>query len=101
MTSRLELHAMLVEILGSKNVYFQPPSTIKMSYPAIVYSLGNIENRRADNSVYNTNKYYELTLVTSNPDDETVNKLNGLSMCSFDRFYTSDNLNHYVFTIYI
>lgn len=101
MTSRLELHAMLVEILGSKNVYFQPPSTIKMSYPAIVYSLGNIENRRADNSVYNTNKSYELTLVTSNPDDETVNKLNVLSMCSFDRFYTSDNLNHYVFTIYI
>lgn len=101
MANRLELHSKLVDILGSSNVYFQPPSSVKMSYPAIVYSLGNIRNRRANNDVYSTNKSYELTLVTSNPDNEIVDKLNRLPMCSFDRFYTSDNLNHYVFTLYI
>ena len=35
--SRLELHALLVELLGSTNVYYEPPETLKMSYPAIRY----------------------------------------------------------------
>lgn len=100
MGKRLDLHAKLVEILGSKNVYFQPPSTVTMQYPAIRYSLGRIDNRRAENSIYSTNKSYELTFMTKNPDDEIVDKLNELPMCRFDRFYTMDNLNHYVFTIY-
>ena len=100
MGKRLDLHAMLVEILGSRNVYFQPPASVRMTYPAIRYSLGNIENQHAGNAVYSANKSYELTYITTNPDDETVDKINKLPMCRFDRMYSSDNLYHYVFTIY-
>ena len=45
MKTRLELDEELVKILGSKNVYFQPPESLKLNYPAIVYSLSNISNR--------------------------------------------------------
>ena len=37
MKTRYELHEFLCEILGSRNVYFQPPESVKMKYPAIVY----------------------------------------------------------------
>lgn len=43
MASRLNLQTFLEEILESRNVYFQPPESVKMKYPAIVYALDDIE----------------------------------------------------------
>lgn len=100
MASRLELQTELEEILGSRNVYFQPPESVKMKYPAIRYSLSSIENRHADNRAYKQTKAYELILIDPNPDSEYIDKLSQLPYCRFDRFYPADNLNHYVFTIY-
>ena len=100
MASRLELQTELEEILGSRNVYFQPPESVKMKYPAIRYSLSNIENTHADNRTYKQSKAYELILIDPDPDSEYADKLSQLPYCRFDRFYPADNLNHYVFTIY-
>ena len=100
MASRLKLQTELEELLGSENVYFQPPSSVKMKYPAIKYSLSNIEIKNADDTSYNNKRVYELILIDSNPDSEFVDKLLQLPYCSFDRFYPSDNLNHYSFTLY-
>ena len=47
MGNRLELHEIFCDILGSRNAYFQPPASVKMNYPAIKYSLSNIENNNA------------------------------------------------------
>ena len=52
MRDRIGLHEILCETLGSKNVYFQPPESVKMNYPAIVYSRSDIENDHANNQVY-------------------------------------------------
>ena len=38
MDRRLQLHEELCSVLGSRNVYFQPPETIKLTYPCIIYS---------------------------------------------------------------
>ena len=38
MKNRIELQTLLEELLGSKNVYYQPPNNLSMSYPAILYS---------------------------------------------------------------
>lgn len=100
MSNRLELHEVLCEILGSRNVYFQPPESVKMKYPAIKYSLDNIENDHANNDVYIQSTVYQLILMDKDPDNEFVKKISSLSSCRFDRFYTVDNLNHYVFTIF-
>ena len=52
MSNRTDLQAMLEQILGSRNVYYQPPASVQMNYPAIVYSRKNIENSHADDAVY-------------------------------------------------
>ena len=100
MGSRLELQTMLEEILGSRNVYFQPPESIKIKYPAIVYSRSDIANKSANNSVYTQSHFYELTVIDDDPDSEIVSKISKLPTCRFNRHYTSDNLNHDTFTLY-
>lgn len=100
MGSRLELHEVLCNILGNRNVYFQPPASVKMCYPAIVYSRKSIDNTYADNSVYKQSDSYELTLIDEDPDSEYVRKISLLPTCRFDRHYTKDNLNHDTFTLY-
>lgn len=100
MASRLSLHITLEDILGSKNVYFQPPESIKMSYPAIVYSRSDIRNAFADNLSYRSLKQYQIILIDKNPDSEFIDKLSKLPTCRYTRHYTSNNLNHDVFVIY-
>ena len=100
MVTRIDLQNVLEELLGSRNVYYQPPESLKMSYPAIVYSRKTIDNSYANNSVYKQNYAYEITVIDKNPDSEIVNKVSKLPTCRFDRHFKSDNLNHDVFTLY-
>ena len=100
MASRLNLQTKLEEILGSRNVYYQPPASVKMQYPAIVYRRKDVDTRFANNVVYMLSSSYEVVLIDKNPDSEFVDKILRLPYCSYDRHYTADNLNHDVFTIY-
>lgn len=100
MNRRLELHEILCDILGSRNVYFQPPESIKLLYPCIVYSCSDIDVRFANNKPYSNEKAYTITVIDKNPDGPFPDLISLLPMCRFDRHFTSDNLNHYVFTIY-
>lgn len=100
MASRLQLQTELEELLGSKNVYYQPPASVRMKYPAIVYSRESIENVHADDNVYMQKHFYQVTVIDEDPDSEIVSKVSKLSACRFDRHYTADNLNHDVFTLY-
>lgn len=98
MGSRLDLHATLCEI--ANNVYFNPPTSLQMKYDAIRYSRKNIENVFANNSVYNQHNCYEVIAIYRDPDSDLPLKLSRLPMCSFDRHYVVNNLNHDVFTLY-
>lgn len=100
MSSRLELQAVLEELLGSKNVYFQPPASVKMSYPAIVYGLEDIENTFANDGVYSSKRKYSVTVIDKDPDSEIVGKVAALPTCRYNRHFESDNLNHDVFILY-
>lgn len=100
MASRLELQTLFEDLLGSRNVYYQPPASVFMNYPAIVYSRNNIENDFADNSVYAQHTSYQVTVIDENPDGEYVKKVSALPKCRYDRHFVSDNLNHDVFTLY-
>lgn len=100
MASRLNLQTELESILGSRNVYFQPPSSVRMSYPAIVYSRKGIDKKSANDAVYCKLPSYEVILIDKNPDSTFVDKILDLPYCSYDRHYESDNLNHDVFTLY-
>lgn len=100
MGNRLELQSKLEELLGSRNVYYQPPENLKMEYPAIVYSKSNIRSTFANNAGYLFLTQYTITVIDKKPDNIVIDKLLILPYCSFDRHYKSDNLNHYVLTLY-
>lgn len=100
MGTRIELQTKLEEILGSRNVYFQPPENVRMRYPAIVYSRTNIETRHADDDVYMQSLAYEVTVIDSNPDSEIPMRISKLPKCRHNRHFKSENLNHDVFTLY-
>ena len=100
MEKRIELHELLCELLGSSNVYFQPPESVKIKYPAIVYELAQIRNSLANNQVYMQNYAYTITAIAKDPDTDLYEKISKLPKCRFDRSFVSDNLNHYVFTIF-
>lgn len=100
MNKRLELHELLCEVLGSRNVYFQPPESVKMKYPAIVYSRNRIENTSADNTVYKQDVSYKITVIDPDPDSEIVERVSTIPGIMYDRPYVSNNLNHDVFTLF-
>ena len=100
MSNRIDLQAKLERILGSRNVYYQPPESAKINYPAIVYSRDNIDNRYANDETYVHTNRYEVIVIDKMPDNEAVFKILQLPLCSFDRHYTADNLHHDVLTLY-
>ena len=101
MANRLDLQTAFEEILGSRNVYFQPPASVKMQYDAIRYELGGKDIKRANDDLYLMTNQYEGVVITRDPDTTIPDAiLKHFKMCSFGRPYTADNLNHYPFTLY-
>lgn len=99
MASRLELHDVLEGILGTDNVYFQPPSSFQMKYPCIVYERSNEFYRFADNMKYVDRDTYDITVIDRDPDSEIPDRVSALPYSSFNRFFISDNLNHTVYQL--
>lgn len=100
MHSRLELHEELSKVFDTYRLYFQPPETIKMVYPCVVYELSKIRTMHANDKRYLNMKCYIVTIIDPNPDSTVHERMFELPYCSFDRFFTNDNLNHWVYTLY-
>lgn len=101
LTCREDLKKALRTILGSKEVYFQPSESIKLTYPCIIYELNDYNLIKADNGNHHISDSYSITLITKQPDETISKRLLELPMCSFNRPFINDGLYHYVFTIYI
>jgi hypothetical protein len=99
-SKRLELHEILKDLIDPYEVYYQPPSSFNLTYPCIIYELEKIKTDYADSIMYKNKKRYSVTVIDKNPDSEIPNKVLELAYCSFDRSFKSDNLNHFVFTLY-
>lgn len=97
---RSDFHNRLQNLAPGYRIYFQPPSDIKMAYPAIVYEIERVVKKRADNKSYLQNRRYQVKLITKNPDDQVFDALASLVHSEFERHYTADGLNHFVFNIY-
>lgn len=97
---RAELQALLIGLLESDNVYFQPPPTLQMKYPCIVYKRDFALTYFAGDKPYKYGKRYQVIHIDRNPDSPIPDKIAELPMCIFDRFYTADNLNHDVFKLF-
>ncbi len=100
MDRRLNLQEVLETVLNNKNVYFQPPESQRMNYPCIKYDLSDLEIKYANNGIYAKKKKYTIILIDRDPDSKFSDLILSLPLCKFDRFYTSENLNHWVFDLF-
>jgi len=98
MGQRLDLQDLLLTIVP--NVYFQPPESLKMEYPCIVYHRDYSNTEFADDRPYLHRKRYLVMVIDENPDSAIPTKVAELPMCLFDRFYTAKNLNHDIFKLF-
>lgn len=98
-TRRLVLQDRLIEILGSENVYFQPPASIQLAYPCIIYSFDDENTLYANNEKYMDRDKYTIQLITKDPlPDELMTAIKSIPYTRFDRHYVADNLHHFTYT---
>ena len=98
---RLELDARLRRILGSNNLYFEPPASVRMTYPCIRYTRERIDTDFADNRVYLGKQRYNIILIYYDVDTDLIDRVlyndEGL-VFSHERHYVADGLHHDIFT---
>lgn len=97
---RLKLHNFLCEVLGNSYCYYSPPTGMEMVYPCIVYKLASDYTIHADNIPYLTTLEWTITIIDEDPDSEIASRFFSLPKCGFDRNFSSDDLNHFVFSLY-
>lgn len=97
---RLVLDSKFKQIPGV-HVYFQPPASVMMQYPAIRYVLADVGIIHADDVPYIKNLRFTATVIDKDPDSAVAEALSNFKGCSYNRTYSADNLNHFVFDITI
>lgn len=104
---RLQLQTLLENLLVTEEepdkklkAYFQPPANVQMEYPCIVYLRDTRRTDYAGNAPYKDHKRYQVTVIDEDPDSEIPDKVAALPLCSFDRFFVAENLNHDVYSLY-
>lgn len=100
MDRRLELQHMLEDMLGSRNVYYQPSASVTMNYPAIKYSKENIQSTYANDSSYLKRNRYQIIVIDRKPDNEVISQLLDWQFSQYSNHYVSENLHHDVITLY-
>lgn len=100
MDKRLQLHEIFLSIPGVKEAYFQPPSTLDLVYPCIIYSRKKNNTDFANDKPYNHHTAYQVIVIDEDPDSGIPMVIASMPMSSFDRHYTADNLNHDVYNVY-
>lgn len=99
-TARLKLQSKLEEILGSSNVYYQPPETVKMTYPCIVFSLQDIPTQYSGDKITHYTFVYSVIYISrKSVSDTRIKILNNIPKSKFNRRYIYDTLYHDEFTI--
>lgn len=98
--TRLEFDTVLRSLLGSKNVYFQPPPNVRMKYPCIVYEPQAMATEHADNQPYTFFDRYRVIYIDQDPDSILPKKIARLKGARAAQPYMSDNLYHWPFEIW-
>lgn len=98
MGQRLDLQTLLLAICP--NTYFQPPESIQLVFPCIVYKRDWAVTNFADDRPYKHVKRYQVTVIDRDPDSGIPSQIAALPMCVFDRHFTADDLNHDVYKLF-
>lgn len=92
------LQALLETI--TDRVYFQPPASVQMEYPCIVWQRDTVDTAFADNLPYNQEHRYQVTVIDRNGNSEIPERVAALPSCTFSRYFAVDGLNHDLYNLY-
>lgn len=97
-TNREELHNLLLKCCDT--VYFQPPASVKMQYPCIIYTRKSIPTDKANNQIYIKDRLYQLTIIDKNPDSEIPTAvLSQFGTIGVENEFVTDNLYHTIMNL--
>lgn len=97
---RLALDEFLCRTLGDLKCYYSPPPGYEMKYPCIKYDLADPKIKYADNIPYFMKLQWVITVIDENPDSSVADLFFNMPSCTFDRKYSANDLNHFVFSLY-
>lgn len=97
---RLELHQKLAALLGSANVYHQPPENLALRFPAIIYERVDYDVEYADNIPYHATRKWQISVVSQEPSNPVVDSLMEWPTADFKTSYVVDRMRHDVVNIY-
>jgi len=97
---RYDLQDIFEALLNSEYVYFQPPESVKLSYPCIIYKRDKLEATHANNMTYTHLTRYQVTVIDKDPDSELPKSVLELPLCNHVQNFITDGLNHDVFELY-
>lgn len=108
MGTRHELHEEFKQLLGTSSkrgnearCFFQPPESLKLAYPCIIYSRERPDVIRADNLMYRRVRRYAVNYLTYDPDDPLIEQIEDhFPMCRLVRTNTASGLNHYHYDLF-
>ena len=101
MLKRVDIQEKFKFLLGSNNVYYQPPANLKMKYPAIVYSLDGLDVKRFDNTKLINKNCFSVTHIYRNESENLVETmLKNFEYISFDNRSIVDGIYNDHYTIY-
>lgn len=100
--NRLHLRDLLIRVMEDAgeepNLYYQPPESIHLNYPCIIYQLKGLDSTYANDNPYIQKVSFEATYITRSSTSSVITNLGKLSCSKFDRYFVTDNLHHYVYT---
>lgn len=100
--NRLELSDILSSVMEKcgeePHLYFQPPESVKLEYPCIIYHMRNLDSRYANDRPYKIDVGYDVMYITRSPISKVPVELVKLPSFRYDRYYTSNGLYHYAYT---
>ena len=96
------LHRSLMKIPKVRKVYFQPPSKEKIIYPCIIYQINTNDLKYSNDDIYLNKLIFAATVIDYDVESKIPDLLlynRDVYYANFDRYYTADNLNHWVFDL--
>ena len=75
MGQRLDFSEELRAVLGSDNVYFNPPEGFKLKYPCIIYEIDDIMSLKANDRNYHNYVAYSVMVIDTDPDSKIYESL--------------------------
>lgn len=99
--TRVELQDALEDFMGSRNVYFRPPESVKLKYPCIIYNVRSGDSQYADNSTYIFHRSYDIQIIHKEADTDLIERfVFTFPKAKFDSSFAVDNLIHENFILY-